>query len=230
MKKVKQVFSVILFTFTTVLSFSQTLNFGNLKREDKHIVTINTGLEYGLIFGAGYGYHLKSKWPIILNAEFSLPSGGNLLDDFKTKIGGQIRIFQNKNFHFTGKVQGIFRSIEDDYVRLLNFGSDVSGTIGYFKPKWFVAAEIGFDKAIVTHFKHSVSYKEIYPMVQDGWYEPPTGGHFYYGFLLGYSFKNSDIYVKAGKTDAQGLSNNPLGFYGQLGYTFRFNQYQRTGG
>lgn len=88
--------------------------------------------------------------------------------------------------------------------------------------------ENGFSATLINTFIKDHN-EEVYPMVQDGWYEPPTGGHFYYGFLLGYSFKKSDIYVKAGKTDAQGLSNNPLGFYGQLGCTFRFNQYQRTG-
>ena len=28
-------------------------------------------------------------------------------------------------------------------------------TAGYYQRKWFVAGEAGFDKAIVTHFKHS---------------------------------------------------------------------------
>ena len=61
---------------------------------------------------------------------------------------------------------------------LANFGSDLSSTIGYYKPKWFVATEVGFDKAIVTHFKHSDLFKEHFPDVKDGWYEPATGGNF----------------------------------------------------
>ena len=42
---------------------------------------------------------------------------------------------------------------------LLNFGSDMSGIIGYYRAHFFVAGEAGFDKAIVTHFKHSENTK-----------------------------------------------------------------------
>jgi hypothetical protein len=210
MEKIKSILTIALLSCVANISFSQTLNFGNFKKEDKHIVTVNAGLEHGLVFGAGYGYRIKSQLPVIINAEFSLPSGETIFDDFKTKIGGQMRIYQNKNFHVIGKVQGIFRRTQNDFVRLLNFGSDMTGTAGYFKKKWFAAAELGFDKAIVTHFKHTESYKQVYAKVQDGWFDPSTGGHFYYSILAGYSFKASDVYIKYGKITSQNFNSKPL--------------------
>lgn len=74
--------------------------------------------------------------------------------------------------------------------------------IGLYKTRWFVAGETGFDKAIVTHFKHSDLYKENSPLVQDGWYQPATGGNFYYGVQTGYSFKTADLTLK--------LAGNPV--------------------
>jgi hypothetical protein len=101
----------------------------------------------------------------------------------------------------------------------------MSATIGYYKSKWFVAGEAEFDKAIITHFKHSKSYKEIYPLVKDGWYEPATGGNFYYGLQTGYSFKKNDIYLKAGKILNQDFQTRPLiPFSVQLGFNLKINK------
>ncbi|MBJ7429105.1 MAG: serine hydrolase, partial [Bacteroidia bacterium] len=142
---------------------------------------------------------MKSQMPILLNVSYSFPSGGKLFDDFKTKIGGQARLYRIGNFKFSASIYGIYRRYENTLVRLQNFGSEMTGVIGYYKPKWFVAGEVGFDKAIVTHFKHSENFRNNFPEAQDGWYEPSTGGNFNYGVQTGYSFKNSDLTLTIGK-------------------------------
>ena len=122
-----------------------------------------------------------------------------------------------------GKAQGVFRRFENNELRLANFGSDMSGVLGYYRPHWFVAAEFGFDKAIVTHFKHSKMLREWYPEIVDGWYERATGGTYNYGLQAGVSFKRSDITVRAGKTIEQDLKTKPIiPFYFQLGYNVKF--------
>jgi len=209
MKKIG-ILVVVVCCFSPIICLSQTLNWENFKKDQKHIFNINAGAEHGVIFGAGYGYQLKSKVPIVLNAEYSFPSGKNLVDDLKTKIGGQLRFYKTGNIHFTAKFYSVFRRYESDFARLVNFGSDLSATVGYYKTKWFVAGEAGFDKAIVTHFKHTAKYKALYPNVKDGWYEPSTGGNFYYGLQTGYSFKKNDVYLKVGKIINQDFSTEPL--------------------
>ena len=223
MKKISILIITVLFIMNSSLTYSQTINWNNLKQTDKNILNVNAGAEYGLTFGAGYGYHLKSKFPIILNAEYSFPSGRNLTDDFKTKVGGSIDLYHLNDFHFIARVQGVFRRYQNPYANLLNFGSDMSGIVGYYRSKWFVAGEFGFDKAIVTHFKHTEEYKKNFPGVKDGWYEPSTGGNFYYGIQTGYSFRKNDLYLKFGKIVEQDFSSDPLlPFYFQVGYNFRF--------
>jgi len=203
-------------------TFSQSINWKSLDKEQRHIINVNAGADYGLTVGAGYGYQLKSKMPIVLNVEYSMPAGDKLSDDFKTKIGGYIRLYQVNNFQFSAKIQGVFRRYQNSFANLLNFGSDMAGVAGYYKTKWFVAGEAGFDKAIVTHFKHTAAYKQNFPLVKDGWYEPATGGNFYYGLQAGFSFRRNDIYLKAGKILNQDFSTKPLlPFYLQLGYNIR---------
>jgi hypothetical protein len=206
--------------------FAQELNWRNLQ-EERHVLNINAGLMHGVVFGTGYGYRLNTTMPVILHAEYSFPSGKNLTDDLKSKIGGQARLFQIGNFHLSTKITGIFRKHENTLVRMLNFGSDLSVTAGYYRPRWFVAGDFGFDKAIVTHFRHTEAYRDIFPGVKDGWYEPATGGNFNYGLQAGFSFKSSDIYLKMGKVLVQDLKTKPfVPVYFQLGYTFRINRTQ----
>lgn len=222
MKAFYSVFVIVAMTFNTN---AQTISWKSLQKNQKHILSANLTADYALNYGAGYGYQLSSKLPIILNASFSIPSGNKILDDYKTKIGGQINWLQSGNFYFSSQLQGIFRSYENSYARLLNFGATVSTTAGYYTQHWFVAADAGFDKAIVTHFKHSALYKSNFPGVKDGWYEPATGGNFNYGLQTGYSIKNADIYVRAGKLIEQDFKTAPmLPFYAELGFNFKLKK------
>jgi hypothetical protein len=161
--------------------------------------------------------------PVVLNLEYSFPSGKFVTDDFKSKIGGKIRVFEIKNFVFSANISGVYRRYETDFVRMKNFGSDFAGIVGYYRSRWFVAGEVGFDKAIVTNLKHSQSYTDIYPDVTDGWYSPPSGGNFYYGIQTGFSFQQHDITIKAGKVITQDFKTEPtVPLFAQIGYNFKF--------
>ncbi len=201
---------------------AQTINWASLNPKQKHIVNMNVGWDYGMVLGVGYGYQLKTKMPVILHANYSFPSGKNLVDDFKTKIGGTVQLYKIKNFRAGAKIEAVFRRYENDEVRLLNFGSEMTAIVGYYKSKWFIAGEFGFDKAISTHIKHSNIYKEYYPGAKDGWYVP-TGGNFLYGLQGGYSFKRYDVNLKIGKTVSQDFKTDPMvPYYFQLGVNYRF--------
>ena len=203
---------------------SQTVNWNALE-DSKHIITAGIGWDYSVSYSLGYAYQLKTKVPIVLTGNFSIPSGEKLLDDFKTKIGGQVVLLNKSNMKGSIALNGIYRRYENPLVRLQNFGSELRGTLGYYKPKWFVAGEVGFDKAIVTYFKHSETFKEtIFTDVKDGWYEPSTGGNFLYGIQTGYSFNKSDITLNIGMVTTQDFKTTPLiPYYLMLGYNFIIN-------
>lgn len=206
-------------------SNSQNVNWPSLTNENKHVVNLNFNWDYASTAGIYYGYKFNTKLPMILGIDYSMPVGAKVFDDFKSRIGIQMQLIEYKNFRLSTKIQGVFRRYNQPIVRLLNFGSDFSGVLGYYKPKWFVAAEFGFDKAIVSNFKHSERYKKSFVIVNDGWYEPATGGNFYYGIQTGFSFKQHDIYLKIGKVVTQDFKTTPLiPYYAQLGYNFKFGK------
>lgn len=223
MKSAKTTLFILILCAFTSQSHSQNINWENLKSEQKHVVHIGIGWDYGLVYGLGYGYQLNSKIPVLLNASYSFPSGGKLFDDFKTKVGAQALLYRKNNLQMSASINAIYRRYENPLVCLQNFGSEITGNIGYYKPNWFVGAEFGFDKAIVTHFKHSASFKEnVFVDVKDGWYMPATGGNFSYGIQTGYSFNSSDITFKIGRATSQDFKTTPLiPYYLQLGYNLK---------
>lgn len=224
MKAIVALITFIASLLTTHFSQAQTINWQSLEKEQKHILNINVGWDYSFVYGLSYGYHLKTKMPIILESSISLASGEVIFDDFKTKIGGQLNLYQIKNFRFNASLHGIYRRYGNPLVTLQNFGVDAGIVIGYYKSKWFVAGEFGFDKAIVTHFKHSDIYREIYADVKNGWFEPSTGGNFNFGIQGGYSFNKSDLTLRVGKAMNEDFKSTPLiPFYVQFGYNYKLD-------
>ena len=218
----KYLFIITLLFMSTFIQ-AQNINWQSLEKEQRNLVFINAGLDYGVTLGAGYGHHFNTRMPLVAVADFSIPSGSTLFDDFKTRIGAQLRFAKTGDFQLSGRVYGVFRRYQNDFARLLNFGSDMSVAAGYYKKKFFIAGEAGFDKAIVTHFKHSDAYKELFPGVQDGWYDPATGGNFYYGLQAGYSFSKSDLVLRLGSLVEQDFRTKPtLPFYVGIGYVLKF--------
>jgi len=206
--------------------YSQTMQWGSLRYQDKHIIHTGFGFNYGLNFEVGYGYQLPvKKIPMVIGANISIPFGEKLGDDFKTDVGISIRWYTIKNFHFSTNIRGIFRRMENTAVTILDFGSNTSAVIGYYRKRWFVSAEVGFDKAIINHFHHSDYYRQVFPGVKDGWYEPSAGGNFYTGFQTGATFGIHDIYLKGGYIWQQNFKDSPvLPFYLEVGYQIRLGK------
>lgn len=204
------------------IGMAQTLNWNSLD-ETKHIIHAGAGWDYSLSFILGYGYQVNTRLPLLLNASFSIPSGETLLDDSKAKLGSQLLVLNKPNFKGSIALNALYRRYENPLVRLQNVGAEMKGAVGYYKSTWFIAGEIGFDKAIVTHFRHSDAYREnIYSEVEDGWFDPASGGNFLYGFQTGYSFAKSDLTLNLGKVTTQDFKSAPLiPFYFMIGYNYR---------
>src|SRR5262245_4721433 len=175
MKQIKYIMLAAILTCMLNLSFAQNINWKTLQPSQRHIVNLNVGFDNATVIGVGYGYHFNTRMPLIVNVEYSMPMGDMVFDDFKTKIGGQLNLVRAKDFYATVKAHFITRRFQNDFARMVNFGSEFSATAGLYKNKWFAAAELGFDKAITTHIKHSDLMKEYNPELQSGWYIP-TGG------------------------------------------------------
>ena len=216
------IITILLYLLSTKLN-AQNINWRMFNQAQKHLIGISTGLDYGLTYGIHYGRKLNTKLPMVINGEFSLPSGNKVLEDFKVKMGVQFEVIHSGNFSTTLKVNGIFRRFENDYARMLNFGSEFAGVMGYYKSRWYVAGEISFDKAIITYIKHLPAALENNPDLTTGWYIP-TGGNFAYGIQTGLVLsQKNDLNLKIGRVINQDFKTEPtIPFYFQLGYNRRF--------
>lgn len=211
-----------LFLLTNTIGLTaQTVNWRNVDPRQQ-MVSATAGLDYGLVFGLGYAYRLDTKRPLVVNLDYTFPSGRSLLDDFNVRLGAQTELVHVGNFSATLKVNGIFRRFENSEARLLNWGAELTGLAGYYRPRWFVAAEVSFDKAVMTHVKHSALVLDNLPGLRNGWYIP-TGGNFLYGVQAGKTFGRLDVSLKGGQVVQQDFKSMPfLPFYGQLRISQRF--------
>lgn len=216
------IFATIALLGMAATACAQNINPQAFNTEQKNVIYFQAGWDYGLTFGAGYGRKFNLILPVWANIEYSFPAGERVFDDFKTKVGVQVEMFNSGGFAATAKVYSPIRRYENSLVSLFSFGGEVSGVAGFYKRNWFVAGEFGFDKAIATHLKHSESALEDNPGLQSGWYVP-TGGNWFYGLQTGFSFGANDISMKAGKVVSQGFKNEPfIPYFAQLAYQRRF--------
>src|SRR4030095_1352379 len=227
MKLIHHIIITTILSMPVNYSFAQNINWKNLQPYEKHVLNLNVGFDNATSVGIGYGYHFDTKMPLLLNAELSLPFGDKVFDDSKLKLGGQLNVLTLGNFYTTVKAYGIIRRYENDLARLFNFGSEFSATTGYYREKWYAVGEFGFDKAIVTHIKHSDLMKQYNPNVESGWYIP-TGGNFFYGRQGGYSFDRNEVYAKVGRVLTQDFKTTPLvPYYFQLGWNMKWGNGRR---
>ncbi len=220
----KTLLKVLMVTMVLVeLSYSQNINWRALNQDQRNTLQATFGYDFGATAQVGYTRSFTLIRPVVVGLDYSIPMGRDLLDDFKVRLGGQIEIVEIGGFSATLKLYSNFRRYQTAMVRIVGFGSDFAIVAGYYKPTWYAAGEFGFDKAIVSHLKHSDIMRTNFPGIRDGWYIP-TGGNYYYGVQGGKTLgENFDLSLRVGATSAQFDDENAvIPYYCQLGLGMRF--------
>ena len=220
----KNVMKVILVSMALAESgLSQNINWRSIGDDQRNIMQLSFGYDYGVTAQLGYNRSLNFIRPVVVGFDYSLPMGNVLLDDFKARLGGQMEIVQIGGFSTTVKVFSNFRRYQNSLVRIVSFGSDFAVLAGYYRTTWYAAGEFGFDKSIATNLKNSETMKAYYPAIRDGWYVP-TGGNFYYGIQGGKTLGETlELSLRLGATSAQFHDPDAvLPYYVQLGLGMRF--------
>ena len=208
--------------FSSNFAFSQSINWQSIQENQKNIAYLNLGYDFGVTTQLGYGYQLNASKPILLTTDLSMPMGSDFMDDFKFRIGGQMEVFEKNNFSLSAKLLFSAKRHETNLVRQFGLGSELSLTAGYYKSKWHVAAEMGFDNFIATHLKHSDDIVSNYSEIQNGWFGN-SGGQFFYGIQGSKTVgKRMEINLRLGAINAQGNHENALlPVYFQLGLVYK---------
>lgn len=181
------------------------------------------GLDPALVASVGYGRVvplLGREWQ--LGAEVGVVAAEFDTRDFRARLQARTTLVRWRSVRLVGSAAFITRGTENSTYRALNFGADFTGAAGVYHPRWFVAGEFGFDKAIITHLTHSDWYREnFYPEAKDGWYLN-AGGTFHYGVAGGVAIGRTELGLRAGWQRTEDFNDLLPPMYAGLGVGFRF--------
>jgi hypothetical protein len=181
------------------------------------------GLEPALVTSVGYGRNVEvfgRPWQI--GAEAGLVAYDFDIQDFRARLQARGTLLGWRSVRLVGSAAFITRGTENQIYRALNFGSDFTGALGVYKPRWFVTGEFGFDKAIITYLTHSDWYREhYYPDAKDGWYLN-AGGTFHYGLTGGMAIGRTELTARIGQQRTEDFNALTPPLYASLGVGFGF--------
>jgi len=163
-----------------------------------------------------FGHHVQLAGDVgIAIAEFDTR-------DFRARVQALTSIVQWRSLYLTGSTAVIGRGTENSIYRGYNFGVDLTGTLGLYRPRWFVAAEFGLDKAVVTRVTHSEWYRTyFYADAKDGWYRN-TGGTVHYGLTAGLTVGRVELLARYGMQRTEKLNELTPPMYASIGLGLAF--------
>jgi hypothetical protein len=143
-------------------------------------------------------------------------------NDFRARLQAHTSIVHWRSLHLTGSATAITRGTKNSVYRGLNFGADIAGTAGVYRPGWFLAGEFGFDKAVISHITHSDWYrKNVYPDAKDGWYLD-AGGTYRHGVTAGIAIGRAEFVGRFGWQRTEKFNDLTPPMYATLGTGFRY--------
>lgn len=168
--------------------------------EDTHVVSSSVGLENAFVATVGYGHTLRLLDRVVLvGGNVTLPWATPDSGDFRLKVGGLVPVVTGAQWRLLAQVMPVLRGSESLLNRMTNFGVEAGVVGGYYGRRWFAAAELGGDWAMLTHVEHSARYRSTtYAGAKDGWYRT-TGATVHAGFFGGYSLDTVDLVLRAGQ-------------------------------
>ena len=192
-------------------------NVARFGTERNHVYT-TFGLDPAWVGAVGYGRTVR-----IIGHEFQLAGEVGLataqLDtrDFRARVGTQTSLLRWRSLHLTGSATFITRGTENQVYKALDFGADFTGALGVYRRGWFVAGELGKDKAIITHITNSAWYRTYYyPGAKDGWYLD-AGGTIHYGVAAGLALGRMEVAARFGWLRAENWEQMMPPMYATLG-------------
>lgn len=213
---------IFLVVFNTFNLNAQVLHWAEEHASDKHFFQAVGGLDASFVAGLGYGRKITVFGrPAMAAIALEAPTGNNVLDDYSMKLGIQNLWWQKKHWTLTTQIHPMLRRYHNNFVILNNIGLEAGVVFGYYRKGWFLAMEANHDWALMTHFKHSVFYKNNFSEVQDGWASGITGGSIRLGGQLGFRWRKHGLALQAGQQYARRFYPGFLvPLYAKLSYTY----------
>jgi len=202
---------------------SQEINLATLDEGSPNYVHFRTGGEYGFVAGVGYARALPFLGrTILLGGDLTAPLAGLDNGDYRLRAGALVPIVGAHQWKLAGSLEPTLRAASNDVGSMISLGADVGAVGGYYATGWFVAGELGFDYAALTHIVHSDRYRNlVFAGARDGWYSNP-GGNYRLGVQAGLSFARYDLVLRVGQLRDMRGEKPMLPLYGTLTFDTRW--------
>jgi hypothetical protein len=176
------------------------------------------GLDPALVSSLGYGRVIPLRGhDFQFTGDVGVVAAHMDTGDFRVRLGTQTSLVRWRSLHLTGSATFITRGTENSIYHGFNFGSDFTGTLGWYRHGWFGAGEFGFDKAIITHLTHTDWYRTyFFPDAKDGWYLD-AGGTFHYGLVGSYALGKAEVVGRFGWLRTEDFNDLVPPMYASLG-------------
>ncbi len=140
------------------------------------------------------------------------------------KIGGIFPLFEYGSFTILNDANASSGTASNINFKSNKFAVGDKVNIGWYKPVWFLASTIEYEKIYLNQITHTKSFKEkFYEDAVDGWYYG-TGGNFQFGLAIGWTILkkvDTSFEVKLPVTEKfNAFGGSPLHVNMGLGYRF----------
>lgn len=181
------------------------------------------GLDPALVTSLGYARVIPvGGHAFQINGDLGVATARWDARDFRLRFGVQTSLELWGSFHLAGSATAIARGTENVIYRGYDFGADVTGTLGFYRQRWFLAGEFGKDKAVITHVEHTDWYRDqYYPDAKDGWYLD-AGGTLHFGLGAGLTLGRAELEGRFGFLRTEDFNDVTPPVYARLGLGFGF--------
>jgi hypothetical protein len=164
------------FAVASLPSFARASEVGTSlpSQAGSNAIHLRAGFDDALaVTGLGYtrGIALKRiRRSLMIGGELAIPMTRPDFGDRRLTLGVRMNAVQTHGFELPIAAGARFINTKNKLFEGVGFGSYLATYPGYYRPRWFVAAEVRWDHTWATHIEHSKAYRErIYPGAQDGW-------------------------------------------------------------
>jgi len=138
---------ILLPIMTTNAQIMSTLSAGD------QAAYFNFGLDPAVLTTFGYARGFEAAFinrHVTASAELSLPVSKLDLNDYRLKIGARASVINYNSWDFSIPIHLILRGTQNWMHTATNFGADITALFGYYRDRWFVNLEFGYDSAFMT--------------------------------------------------------------------------------
>ena len=215
----RQTLCVSLFAAVAIAMPATAQEVTNLPDGTRQSVSVDVGLQSAFVSRATYSRHLG---PGLLYGRFTLPFAALDVRDLAFEAGGQTSAIGWGNWKLQVSFAPVVRITKNDLFSATALGVRAALLPGYQGDRWGLMAEVGYEKNLATHMRHSSLYRSIGSSgSKDGWYSS-TGGTLQAGLRGGYRVGRVELSAAAGVLASEGLNPVVPPFYGTLGSAYAF--------